>query len=175
MCIAIVISLLMILICAMATYGAYKVSSFAVPWAFGRLSPGGESDRVAVAQCELSLVNRRASGRGLLARCPLCPIVPELPYQKFLPGVFSSSSPPVSHLSSLRKSNTPSSPFLYKICHNTPNAASVPPHEHVLKVWFCFFLFKKKKKERTQAFPPSLTCVIYTAVCEGSGVIPPFS
>lgn len=37
MCIAIAISLLMILICAMATYGAYKVSSFEIgagpsPW-----------------------------------------------------------------------------------------------------------------------------------------------
>ena len=35
MCIAIAISLLMILICAMATYGAYKVSSLAIrSWAF---------------------------------------------------------------------------------------------------------------------------------------------
>lgn len=34
MCIAIAISLLMILICAMATYGAYKVSSFEINWAF---------------------------------------------------------------------------------------------------------------------------------------------
>lgn len=33
MCIAIAISLLMILICAMATYGAYKVSSFEISWA----------------------------------------------------------------------------------------------------------------------------------------------
>lgn len=34
MCIAIAISLLMILICAMATYGAYKVSGFEGGWAF---------------------------------------------------------------------------------------------------------------------------------------------
>lgn len=36
MCIAIAISLLMILICAMATYGAYKVSRFEISWAFNR-------------------------------------------------------------------------------------------------------------------------------------------